>query len=142
MLLASTGASALETLSIAGGALTAVITAAGLTLKIRPALRRRVHRMDRLDQLLGDPTANPPIPGVIELVAALRDEVADVRDNQETVRALAAELVPNSGSSFRDAYNRDQTHQNLVNEAIGRALGVTLPDPPPRVVRHHDDDGE
>ncbi|MDX3298679.1 hypothetical protein PV569_34000 [Streptomyces scabiei] len=138
MLLAVLDASALEALYYAGGVLGAAITAAAGTRRIRPTLRRRVHRMDRLDQLLGDPTASPPLPGVLEHVAALRNEVADVRGSQETVRRLAAELVPNSGSSWRDAYERDQAHQHLVNLAIARALGIELPPQPPR--HHHDDE--
>jgi hypothetical protein len=105
-------------------------------------LRRRVHRWDRLDQLMGDPDTSPPRPGVLEHVAALRDEVADIRGSQETVRRLAAELVPNSGSSWRDAYDRDQAHQHLVNQAIASRLGIELPPLPPRSVRrhHHDDE--
>jgi hypothetical protein len=138
--LASVGSiSALETLSFAGGALGLVLTVAALARRIRPALRRRVHRWDRLDQLMGDQDASPPVPGVLEHVAALRSEVADIRGGQETVRALAAELVPNSGSSFRDAYNRDQTYQALVNGAIAARLGIELPPVPPRTVPHDDD---
>ncbi|WP_333745454.1 hypothetical protein [Streptomyces sp. IBSBF 2950] len=132
MLLAVLDANALETLYYAGGVIGAAITAAAGTRRIRPTLRRRVHRMDRLDQLLGDPTASPPLPGVLEHVAALRDEVADVR-------GVTAELVPNSGSSWRDAYERDQAHQHLVNLAIARALGIELPPQPPRH-RSHDDE--
>jgi hypothetical protein len=140
VLLASSGASALETISFAGGALGTVLTVAALARRVRPTLRRRVHRWDRLDQLLGDPDATPPRPGVLEHLAELRDEVADVRGQQEAVRALAAELVPNSGSSFRDAYNRDQEHQHVVNTAIAARLGIELPPLPPRIVRHHHDD--
>lgn len=143
MILASSGNDALETLSIAGGALGALLTAAAVARRIRPALRRRVHRWDRLDQLMGDPDTSPPRPGVLEHVAALRDEVADVRGSQETVRRLAAELIPNSGSSFRDSYERDQAHQHLVNAAIAARLGIELPPLPPRSVGHHprhDDD--
>lgn len=140
MILASSGASALETMSFAGGALGTVLTVAALAHRIRPTLRRRVHRWDRLDQLLGDPDTSPPRPGVLEHVAALREEVADVRGSQETVRALAAELVPNSGSSFRDAYDRDQAHQHLVNQAIAAKLGIELPPLPPRSLRHHHDE--
>lgn len=137
MLLASSGASALETMSFAGGALGTVLTIAALVRSVRPMLRRRVHRWDRLDQLLGDPDLMPPRPGVLEHVAALREEVADVRGQQEAVRQLAAELVPNSGSSFRDAYDRDMAHQHLVNQAIAARLGIELPPLPPRSVRHH-----
>jgi hypothetical protein len=127
-------------MSFAGGALGTVLTVAALAHRIRPTLRRRVHRWDRLDQLLGDPDTSPPRPGVLEHVAALREEVADVRGSQETVRALAAELVPNSGSSFRDAYDRDQAHQHLVNQAIAAKLGIELPPLPPRSLRHHHDE--
>jgi hypothetical protein len=138
VLLASSGnTSALETLSFAGGALGTVLTVLALARRIRPALRRRVHRWDRLDQLLGDPDTSPPRPGVLEHVAALRDEVADVRGGQETVRRLAAELIPNSGSSFRDSYERDQAHQHLVNAAIAARLDIELPPLPPRSVNHH-----
>ncbi|GAA2732340.1 hypothetical protein [Streptomyces nogalater] len=140
MYLASSGTDALETISVAGGALGTVLTVAALARRIRPTLRRRVHRWDRLDQLLGDPDSTPPRPGVLEHVSALRQEVADVRESQEAVRALAAELVPNSGSSFRDAYNRDATYQQLVNQALAAKLGIELPAPPPRIVSHHDDD--
>jgi hypothetical protein len=139
--LASSGTSALETISFAGGALGTLLTLAALARRIGPMLRRRVHRWDRLDQLLGDPDSTPPRPGVLEHLAELREEVADVRGSQETVRALAAELVPNSGSSFRDAYDRDQAYQHLVNQAIASKLGIELPPVPPRSVRrHHDDD--
>ncbi|MFE5037154.1 hypothetical protein [Streptomyces sp. NPDC056683] len=129
-------------MSFAGGALGTVLTVAALARRIRPTLRRRVHRWDRLDQLLGDPDTSPPRPGVLEHLAELREEIADVRGSQETVRTLAAELVPNSGSSFRDAYERDQVHQQLVNRAIAEKLGIELPDLPPRSVRrhHHDDE--
>jgi hypothetical protein len=138
---ASSGASALETISFAGGALGTLLTIVALARRIRPMLRRRVHRWDRLDQLMGDPDTSPPRPGVLEHVAALRDEVADMRGSQETVRRLAAELVPNSGSSWRDAYDRDQAHQHLVNTAIAARLGIELPPLPPRSVhRHHDDE--
>ncbi|NUR01379.1 MAG: hypothetical protein HOY79_34090 [Streptomyces sp.] len=140
MLLASLGGNALDNLPAFAEGLGAVITVAAIVRGIRPMLRRRVHRWDRLDQLLGDPDANPARPGVLEHVAALRDELADVRGQQEAVRALAAELVPNSGSSFRDAYNRDREHQHAVNEAIASSLGVQLPALPPRIIRHHHDD--
>ncbi|MFF1284311.1 hypothetical protein ACFVY4_26665 [Streptomyces sp. NPDC058299] len=140
MFIASWGTSALETISFAGGSLGTLVTGAAIARRIRPTLRRRVHRWDRLDQLIGDPDSSPPRPGVLEHVAALRDEVADVRGSQETLHQLAAELVPNSGSTWRDAYNRDQTYQHLVNEAIATRLGITLPPLPPRIVRHHGDD--
>jgi len=140
VLLASSGGSALANLSYVGEALGAVLTIAAIVRGVRPALRRRVHRWDRLDQLLGDPDATPARPGVLEHVAALRDEVADVRGQQEAVRALAAELVPNSGSSFRDAYNRDREHQDAVNRAIATRLGVDLPPLPPRTIHHHHDE--
>lgn len=140
MLLASSGASALETLSFAGGALGTVLTVVAIARGIRPMLRRRVHRWDRLDQLLGDPDTSPPRPGVLEHFAALREEVADLRGSQETVQRLAAELVPNSGSSWRDAYDRDQAHQHLVNQAIAARLGIDLPPLPPRTIRHHHGD--
>ncbi|MHB9861989.1 hypothetical protein [Streptomyces sp. YIM S03343] len=142
MFLASSGSSALETISIAGGALGTVLTIAAVARSVRPTLRRRVHRWDRLDQLLGDPDTSPPRPGVLEHVAALREEIADVRGSQETVRQLAAELVPNSGSSWRDAYERDQAHQHLVNAAIAARLGIELPPLPPRTVHHHNDSPE
>jgi hypothetical protein len=117
------------------------LTIVALARRIRPMMRRRVHRWDRLDQLMGDPDTSPPRPGVLEHVAALRDEVADMRGSQETVRQLAAELVPNSGSSWRDAYDRDQAYQHLVNIAIAARLGIELPPLPPRSVhRHHDDE--
>jgi hypothetical protein len=124
-------------MSYFGEALAAVVTIAAIARGVRPALRRRVHRWDRLDQLLGDPDTSPPRAGVLEHIATLRDEVAEVRGAQETVRRLAAELVPNSGSSFRDAYERDQAHQQQVNEAIAEQLGVQLPPLPPRTL-HHD----
>lgn len=130
----------LENLSYVGGVLGTLATAAAWSRAIRPALRRRVHRWDRLEQLLGDPDASPPRPGVLEHVSALRAEIADVRGGQETVQRLAAELVPNSGSSWRDAYERDQAHQQAVNEAIAAKLGIDLPPLPPRTVHHHHDD--
>jgi len=141
VLLASPGASALVTMSYFGEALAALVTIAAVARGVRPALRRRVHRWDRLDQLLGDPDTSPPRAGVLEHVAALRDELAEVKGGQETVRRLAAELVPNSGSSFRDAYERDQAHQQSVNEAIAQALNIRLPPVPPRTI-HHDHDGD
>lgn len=137
MILASAhGIGALQTLYYAGGATGGAITAGALIRHVRPSLRRRVHRWDRLDQLLGDPDATPPRPGVLEHVAALREEVADVHGQQEAVARLAAELVPNSGSSWRDAYERDQAHQQAVNEAIATKLGINMPPPPPRSVHH------
>lgn len=141
MLLASQGDSALVTMSYCGEALAALVTIAAIARGVRPALRRRVHRWDRLDQLLGDQDINPPRAGVLEHVAALRDELAEVKGGQETVRRLAAELVPNSGSSFRDAYERDQAHQQSVNEAIATALNIHLPPRPPRTI-HGDHDDE
>lgn len=139
MLLASPGASALVTLSYVGEALAAIVTVGAIARGVRPALRRRVHRWDRLDQLLGDPDTSPPRAGVLEQVAALRDELAEVKGGQETVRRLAAELVPNSGGSYRDAYERDTAYQQSVNEAIARALNIRLPPLPPRTL-HHDSD--
>ncbi|WP_221305104.1 hypothetical protein [Streptomyces sp. Ag109_O5-1] len=133
--------SALEITSYVGGVLGALVTVTAFIRTVPRVLRRRVHRWDRLDQLLGDPDASPPRAGVLEQVAAIREELADVRGGQETVRALAAELVPNSGSSFRDAYDRDQHHQQQVNEAIAAKLGIELPPLPPRTVHHHDDHG-
>lgn len=132
----ASAAGALQTLYYAGGALGFILTASAVTRGIRPVLRRRVHRWDRLDQLLGDPDATPSRPGVLEHVAALREEIADVRGQQETVRKLASELVPNSGSSYRDAYERDQRYQQAVNEAIAAKLGITLPPLPPRTAHH------
>lgn len=140
MLYASSGTHALETLTYAGGALGTVLTIVAIARGIRPMLRRRVHRWDRLDQLLGDPDTSPPRAGVLENLAALRDEVADVKNAQESVQRLAAELVPNHGSSWRDAYERDQAHQHLVNQAIAVRLGISLPPQPPRSSRSHDHD--
>ncbi|MEU2426888.1 hypothetical protein ABZ619_38750 [Streptomyces sp. NPDC007851] len=140
MLLASPGSSALATMSYLGEALAALVTAAAIVRGVRPALRRRVHRWDRLDLLLGDPDASPPRAGVLEHVAALREDLADVRGRQEAVRQLAAELVPNSGGSYRDAYERDMAYQQEVNRAIAHALGIDLPPLPPRSLHHSHDD--
>jgi hypothetical protein len=112
------GASTIQTLYYGGGALGGGVTLFAIGRALRPAIRRRVHRWDRLDQLLGDPDATPPRPGVLERV--------------EELGRLAAELVPNHGSSYRDEYRRDRDHQNAVNAALAQALGITLPEHPAR----------
>lgn len=140
MLLSSpTSLPSMETLSYAVGILAALLGIAPTVRKIRPALRARVLRWDRLDQLLGDPDASPPRQGVLEQVAALRDEVADMRGGQRDTHRLAEQLVPNSGSSWRDAYERDQAHQQQISEAIAEALGIELPPLPPRTMHHPHD---
>lgn len=127
------GADALQSLYYAGGALGLVLALAGIAFKTRAWLRRRVHRWDRLEEVLGDPDAVPPRPGVLERMDDLSQRVGEHTALLDGLGKLAAELVPNHGSSYRDEYRRDRDYQREVNAAIAAKLGIVLPAAPDHV---------